>query len=185
MSTKIYTENNFTIVETVIGGDKDYIPTVDFDFEIDGSGYVYIFPSTRRKDYKRALWSDLQDELGAPIGLTIVEVESFLTSLSQSTSGGEVVLSEGVLVNGGVINIPANLSEYRYLLFEAERFGAANVSVSERVKVSAAPDSRVAMHHDDLTGYIFFDIDSLVSIATLTCTVSFTSGGNCRMIGVK
>ena len=87
--TKIYIKNNFTIVETVLGGDTDHIPTVDFDFEIGSSGDVDIFSRTRRGDYKRALWSDLQDESGAPIGLTLADVEDFLTKLSQSASSGD------------------------------------------------------------------------------------------------
>lgn len=88
MIIKIYENNNFTILESLIGGDTDHIPTVDFDFEIDGNGQCYMFSSTNRQDYKRALWSDLQDEAGAPIGSTLVEVESFLTTLSQSVGSG-------------------------------------------------------------------------------------------------
>jgi hypothetical protein len=88
MITKIYIQNNFTIVKTVISGDTDHIPTVDFDFEIDTNGNIDLFSRTRRGDYKRALWSDLQDEAGAPIGATLNDVEEFLTTLSQPTSGG-------------------------------------------------------------------------------------------------
>lgn len=111
MITKIYTKNNFTIVKTIISGDTDHIPTVDFDFEIDINGNIDLFSRTRRGDYKRVLWSDLQDEAGAPIGNTLEEVEEFLTTLSQSQNGGGVtpapVIGTNLFPTGLNISVPA------------------------------------------------------------------------------
>jgi len=82
-------------------------------------------------------------------------------------------LVETPSIGGAVIAIPPEAKSYKYVRFEVYGAGAANVAISQSIRSSLMDNSRVALHHDDATGYIYFDINSDSSTATLTLTSNF------------
>ena len=100
----------------------------------------------------------------------------------------EVVLDEQTIGNNGTLTLPTDLSAYEYVRFETDGHPGltSDVSVEGRVKVSTLPNTLVAMHHDDATGYMYFLLDGTGTTATLTATVNFAAGSAVwRAVGVK
>ena len=99
--------------------------------------------------------------------------------------GGGDILVETPSVGGAVIAIPPTAKSYKYVRFEVYGAGAANVAISQSIRSSLMDSSRVALHHDDATGYIYFDISSGGSSATLTLTGNFAGAVTVIISGIN
>ena len=130
-------------------------------------------------------WTNSSDVAFTDLNALVGELITFVGFNTPQVGGGDDVIIESVLSNGGTIAIPNDVSMYSYLRFEVAGAGLSNVSVSDHVKTTEMSNARVAMHHDDATGYIFFDINSAGNLATLTSTLSFSGSATYRLIGVK
>ena len=138
-------------------------------------------------------YADIQDQNGDPMTdayPTIQEFSDYLdTQLGKSSGGGNgfdgVVLDEKVISSGGTLTIPSNLSNYGYLRLEVEDAGGANSSLAQTVKADAVSGARLPMHPDNITGYVFFDINVAGTLATLTATINFSGTMTARVIGLE
>ena len=102
-----------------------------------------------------------------------------------SSINSSQTIDEQSISTGGVLTIPSDLSSYEYLRFEVNNAGASNASVSETIKSSFIQSCRVALHHDDATGYIYFDTNASGTIATLANTGAFSGVVTARVVGIR
>ena len=195
MSYKIYVSGNiFYIVDNsnsvqYEGLAKDCLHRRSLTSSSDFS-FVGLYDFDRSNNYIE--YADIQDKNGDPMSNTYPTAQDFSdyldTVLGNSSGGGNgfdgVVLDEQTISNGGSLTIPSSIAQFSYLRFEINGAGAANVSVDGIVKSDFRGSCRVALHHDDATGYIYFDTNATGTVATLTASGSFSGNMTARVVGL-